>query len=384
MFNSTVLDVAAGMVLVYLLLSLMCTAINEAIAAWLGSRGRFLKEGIESLFTDGMLEEKKITDAAGNVSIQGKSLANAVYEHGLVQGLYKSTGKVQLPSYIPSKVFSGALLDILLSRPASPPAGVQVAAQGYSPLDGLVQTVNALPDSKGKEAILALVKRANGDLGKTQEALEEWYEGGMDRVAGWYKRKTQGVLFGIGLFLALLLNADSVHFARAFWSSPQLRSYAVKLGEQYVADDTKQSVNKTGKTEAPPAATDTTPGTAPPQTQAAPTPSSTGDAGATPRAAPGSATPGSNPTTQSGSVSLSAAQKARDDFDSLKLPVGWNASQLPWCDESNSFSLLALIAAIVGWLTTALAMTLGAPFWFDLLSQIMNIRSSLKPDKTAT
>jgi hypothetical protein len=33
----------------------------------------------------------------------------------------------------------------------------------------------------------------------------------------------------------------------------------------------------------------------------------------------------------------------------------------------------------VGWLLTAMALSLGAPFWFDTLSRIMVIRSTVKP-----
>ena len=34
-----------------------------------------------------------------------------------------------------------------------------------------------------------------------------------------------------------------------------------------------------------------------------------------------------------------------------------------------------------GWVLTALAVSLGAPFWFDLLSRFVNIRSGGRPPK---
>ena len=33
----------------------------------------------------------------------------------------------------------------------------------------------------------------------------------------------------------------------------------------------------------------------------------------------------------------------------------------------------------IGWLITALAVSLGAPFWFDVLNKIIVIRSTVKP-----
>jgi hypothetical protein len=34
---------------------------------------------------------------------------------------------------------------------------------------------------------------------------------------------------------------------------------------------------------------------------------------------------------------------------------------------------------ILGWLVTALALSLGAPFWFDLLNKFIVVRGTVKP-----
>jgi hypothetical protein len=34
---------------------------------------------------------------------------------------------------------------------------------------------------------------------------------------------------------------------------------------------------------------------------------------------------------------------------------------------------------VLGWLVTALALSLGAPFWFDMLNKFMVVRSTIKP-----
>lgn len=107
--NSTTLEVAIGMALIYLILSLFCTAINEAIAGVLGSRAKNLEKGIQNLFTHGI---KSMAKDDGGVKAPAITLAQAVYGHGLVQSLYRS-GPAQapvpwycklgtrLPSYIP-------------------------------------------------------------------------------------------------------------------------------------------------------------------------------------------------------------------------------------------------------------------------------------------
>jgi hypothetical protein len=69
------------------------------------------------------------------------------------------------------------------------------------------------------------------------------------------------------------------------------------------------------------------------------------------------------------------AQKAADAVDSvkqLKLPVGWGADNAPK-------DLWALVRRIPGWLITVAALSIGAPFWFDLLSRVARLRGSGVP-----
>jgi len=42
-----------------------------------------------------------------------------------------------------------------------------------------------------------------------------------------------------------------------------------------------------------------------------------------------------------------------------------------------------ILAVVSGWVITAVAVAMGAPFWFDLLGKVMNVRNAGKPVKTA-
>jgi hypothetical protein len=55
---------------------------------------------------------------------------------------------------------------------------------------------------EGFEALLALYRSAGRDAVKFQSAVEQWFDDAMERVSGWYKRRTQGMLFVIGLAIA--------------------------------------------------------------------------------------------------------------------------------------------------------------------------------------
>ena len=263
MLNSTILEVAIGMAFVYLLLSLFCTAIREAIAGLLKSRAKNLEKGIESLFTEG-LKTLATKDSSGK-DVPPLTLTDAIYQHGLVQSLYRSgsgiakdiqSGKIDLkPSYIPASTFASALFDIvfpvdLTATPPGPPKG----------MDAMLAKLKELPEGKGKQAITTLVVQAEGDIKKTREAFEKWYDDGMDRAAGWYKKNTQAYLFIIGLFAAIFLNVDSISVATKLWTTPALRTYAVGVADQYAK---KHPLRAEPKSSTPSVTTSPTAGTAP-------------------------------------------------------------------------------------------------------------------------
>ena len=53
------------------------------------------------------------------------------------------------------------------------------------------------------------------------------------------------------------------------------------------------------------------------------------------------------------------------------MPIGWSESQKQYLREPGHF-----VIAIFGWLVAALAASLGAPFWFDTLQRVANIRAN--------
>jgi hypothetical protein len=64
-----------------------------------------------------------------------------------------------------------------------------------------------------------------------------------------------------------------------------------------------------------------------------------------------------------------------DTLQTLGLPIGWTAAPAP----RDSLSLV--LAHGLGWLLTAFAVSLGAPFWFDLLNKFVVVRSTVKPQE---
>ena len=81
MFGSATLEVILGMIFIFLLMSVICSTINEWIASSLNLRAKTMQSGIRRLLEDP----------------DGKYLAKQFYDHPLIKGLSRDNQKV-LPS----------------------------------------------------------------------------------------------------------------------------------------------------------------------------------------------------------------------------------------------------------------------------------------------
>lgn len=199
MSGMVVLDVVIGLIFVYLILSLMCSAIQEIFANYLGKRWKNLKAGIENLLEDPAKPE----------------LAEELYDHPLIRKLAPEGKK---PSYIPSRNFTLALLDVIIKDPSS--------ADG--PLTQAKASVDNLPEGEIKKTLKALINDASNDIADVQARIETWFDDAMDRVSGWYVRHARRRLFWIALVLTFALNVDTIEVANSLWREPAMREAVVR------------------------------------------------------------------------------------------------------------------------------------------------------------
>ena len=223
MFGSSILEVAIGLVLVYLLLSLICSAIQESLEAWSKIRASHLERGLREL-----LQDRK-----------GTQLVRDIYNHPMIYGLFRGEydpAKVRsnctsnLPTYIPAANFAVALIDTLVRGPVQsdpdkkgPPSSAELS------IDSLRAAVlnSASLNAPVQRVLLLALDSAKGDLSKAQASIEAWFNSGMERVSGWYKRRMQAVLLGLGLVVAVFLNVDSMKVASELYHNDALRSAVV-------------------------------------------------------------------------------------------------------------------------------------------------------------
>src|SRR5262249_5316893 len=266
MFSSAILDTAIGVIFIYLLLSLMCSAIAEGIESLMRNRATDLERGIRELITEqktvGGLKSlvMRISPALGSQPVgsppsttppltsppEGEDYVALLYNHPLLDGLFKGSyndtvqyrmkslvqrfwqwlisGSPKLPTYIPSLNFALALLDIAAPGTSTTPSGAAGALADPTtfvitspPSNPIEELRNAIvtkgpipPGSKLGTALLTLIDAAGDDVNKARQNIENWYNSAMDRVSGWYKRRTQFIIFVIGFFVAIAINADTV------------------------------------------------------------------------------------------------------------------------------------------------------------------------------
>ena len=207
------LDVAIGLSFIFLLLSLLASAIQEFIAGIFGLRARTLERGLRNMLQGG---DGSVLPGGAAPGPAG-TLVDAVYLHPLIRPLYKAgfglgarrDGR-RLPSYIAPRSFALALLDTL----APDVVGTNADGTPKPSHDVLHETRTAIAGAslppEVERRILALLDDARGDIDAFRHNLEAWFDDTMARVSGWYKRKTQIILLVIGVVVAIAINANTL------------------------------------------------------------------------------------------------------------------------------------------------------------------------------
>src|ERR1035441_10914341 len=95
-----VLDVAIGTIFVFLLFSLVLSALNEVVLSLFDQRAKFLQMGLKELLGN----DQRVKELC---------------DHGLINA-FSRTDKGNRPSYIPAGAFVTTLLELLLRKSLPP------------------------------------------------------------------------------------------------------------------------------------------------------------------------------------------------------------------------------------------------------------------------
>ena len=433
MYLQEILEVAIGLVFVWLVLSVATMSLQE----WLGNianlRGKEMKKTITQL-------------------LSSKDLTQEFYQHPLIASLYtlpkNPRKKPRYPSYIPAPKFSAAIFDLVIKAGTedSPvqamtgeidkhlasiqsPEGQKLARQdwnvildsarnivasglGTAALDSLKlqikfygekypeaeQAVAALglrldayygqfvqgqrsavePGVDGGlslrqfrlgmlglqkinprffETVSALVRQAEVNaLGEEQVAaslktnIETWFNDAMQRLSGAYKRRAQWTAFLVGIIMALILNVDSINVATSLWREPTLRQAIIAQAQSYAPPATSQG---------------------------------------SPTASPLESIPAMEAQLQALNIPFGWTTGVFDTGSRLCTILPFQANKawgipsqndqgLPICKNLNNLppDIYGWLVKVLGILITGAAAAQGAPFWFDMLGKLVNVRGT--------
>jgi hypothetical protein len=339
MFQNAAVDVAISLALMYLMLSLFCTVINEYIATKLKLRAKSLASALETL-------------------LDNSTLRNAFYKHGLIVGNKRAaaTGPQSTVSGVTS-VASAAVTGIRRltgGAPAAPPVAAtapankedhpsylssrSVALALIASLDptkplpviaDIESAVKSLPATSSiRGALLSSLTEAAGDLDKLRTSIATWFDDAMERLSGAYKRQLKWISMLIGLIVTVAFNADSINVATTLWKDPTLRASTVAVATEMAR--------------------------------------------------------GPAPTSPTGDIDAAKLRAAVQNTEKTlgPLPIGWNCvvNRPPQAPVILGYWDCAKTKLrpkpIIGWIVTAIALSLGAPFWFDLLQKFVNLRGA--------
>lgn len=196
-------------------------------------------------------------------------------------------------------------------------------------MEKLEARIDELPDEDLKNVLRQFLRETGNNIDAFKVKVKGWYNDVMDRASGWYKRYTQKLLVGVGFLIAVIFNADTLAIYERLESDPETLQKVVNLAEDFVdSQDTLQLGANL------------------------------------------------NPEFEQSIEKLKGLVDNQIESVSSPLGLGWKNviwAEVTWYDA---------LTKVLGWIVTALAISLGAPFWFDLLKKMVNLRSSGKrPDE---
>ncbi|TMI64371.1 MAG: hypothetical protein E6H07_00200 [Bacteroidetes bacterium] len=396
MFYNTVLDVFIGLIFVFLLYSLLATILQEFIATRFSLRGRMLQKALRRMLEDGDNNASKygvvnyFIEAKENISRflkpirEGENLIKEFYNHPSIK--YLGEGKLfKKPNYLHAHNFSQTIIHLLRGP------DYDGRSQNESELiKKELENPNTIINPETLSQLKLLFADARQDSYVFKHKLEEWFEETMERTAGWYKKQTQVVLIFIGFSLAWAFNVDTIAISKILMKDKKVREQMVELAvskqKEYgsILDSVRTTVIRKEIKD-------------------------------------------SNGTT----ITIDSIVKSKpsvDFLDSVKNNLMKDAKDVQGIlglsgipDEADSMQCLKSVEAldaaiaketnatsrkrlgslrqkiyysclkegkvrspyqtsdflkIIGWLITALAISLGAPFWFDLLNKLVKMRES--------
>jgi triacylglycerol lipase len=223
--NFAMLDVAIGLVLLYLLLSLVCSALVEGINHLCNRRGAMLEMHLERLMGRKSVAEFRRLPAFAALAPQGVTPArdSAVAlppARGVLAVLRVTWSRLvarlrarrwlpetsRFPAYIPSDKFA------------------EIALAWHDKYNASREWCD---DHEFGRMLIGLSRQVGTDRAAFVQGIAKWFDQAMARTSGQFKAQTNAWYAVVALTLVLIANADSIRLANDIYRNPAIQAALV-------------------------------------------------------------------------------------------------------------------------------------------------------------
>ncbi|WP_199136167.1 hypothetical protein [Pedobacter sp. ASV12] len=338
------LETGIAIILIFFIFSVVAYVIQELIAVNLKYRSKMLQYALEQLMDGGT----------------NRSLAASLFDHPQLKRLKENSQK--LPSYIPATNFALAIIDIVAEK------------GGKRTTDALADFKNGLLILQSSNndlcKLLSSLSGTSKDIQQLQAAVEKWFNEYMERVSGWYKNKYRWITRIIAICIALIFNLNMVKIAQTIHNDPILKETLVSTAEKMIDQPAVVKNYYASKVDSAFKGIDQKYNTI-------------------------------LKDTATKKMNVDSLKKAMDsekyiafkkynteqyrfasslikNISSDKLIFGWEGNPLKIVDEkSNKWRFVTFLEGsvmILGLFIGAVGISMGGPFWFEIMTKLVNVR----------
>jgi hypothetical protein len=360
---NALLETGISLVFIFFIFSIITYVIQELIAINLKYRSKMLWKSMAQLF-DGLQMPGRVKLVQGMPAKQTPA-TETFYGHAQIRSLQKNL--LNRPGYIPAANFALAVMDIVSGK-----AAVKQNKLFEDFQEGLKTFVNS---NGNLYPVLKNLADTSVNVKELQQKIEDWFNSYMGRVTGWYQSQTVTTLRLIAIAVTLFFNINVVRIAKKVYKDEQLRGSLVAMSEKALEHPESYSPyyarsfdQQTAQVESSYARKLSDSSLTDQDRQ---------------RLMQEKGDSLDSMTKHYTEKQMTAMKSLTGDVKIAGLPIGWSSAA--WQDFINGGKgvdgkLVNIFYALVGWIIAACCISMGAPFWFDMLGKLVNVRrSGVKP-----
>jgi hypothetical protein len=272
--------------------------------------------------------KKTIQIMMDNNAEEGKALFNKFHQHPLIQSFLQKKGN-GFPSYLDPEKFAAVIIEIYNEEKIS---------KGK---DSAKESIEKLPKNNYlRHILLRYIEQGEDKTLELETNLKNWFNSVMERASGWYNRSIKKWTIVIALVIVILFNFDSIKVYQRLSKDSKVRKELVKYADnniekyaEYIKIDSNNIETNKELLE------------------------------------------------EMDSLKNEINTIIKEEINSIEqlAGIGWTDGEIKTAIQD--FWSFSCICRILGWFITALAISLGAPFWFDLLNKVMKLRGTGKQEE---